>query len=214
MSVKRNVTVPDGGCDNCAFLWCHFGFRSEEYQMFVRQGKEISGTVENPVHGASSGARRIHKVLAYVTRTHAGRRQLLVFDHRDFPEAGRQVPAGTVEPGEAPEAALVREVEEESGLSGLEVVARLAVAEEPEWGVMRHVYHLVAPDDLPDRWEWLTNDYHDEEHRARDERLVFLFYWLDLTEAIELAAGQGRWLAALTKAERATGEGSGWSRER
>jgi 8-oxo-dGTP pyrophosphatase MutT (NUDIX family) len=139
----------------------------------------------------------VHKVLAYITRTHAGRQQLLVFDHRDFPAAGLQVPAGTVEPGETPEAALVREVEEESGLSGLEVVARLAVEEEPEWGVTRHVYHLLAPDDLPGHWQWLTNDYHDEAHRARGEPLVFCYAWMDVGSRIHLSGGQDRWLGAI-----------------
>ncbi|HLE30393.1 MAG TPA: NUDIX domain-containing protein, partial [Anaerolineales bacterium] len=58
-----------------------------------------------------------HKVLAYITRRRNGRTQLLVFTHRDFPEAGVQVPAGTVEPDEPVEAALFREVHEESGLT-------------------------------------------------------------------------------------------------
>ena len=41
---------------------------------------------------------------------------LFVFDHRDHPEAGTQVPAGGVEPGEAVVDAAIREVEEETGL--------------------------------------------------------------------------------------------------
>jgi len=47
----------------------------------------------------------IQKVLAYVTWGD----KLLVFSHPDFPEAGIQVPAGTIEPGEEPEAAVLRE---------------------------------------------------------------------------------------------------------
>ena len=45
------------------------------------------------------------KVLAYVTRLRNGDVELLVFDHRDAPEAGIQVPAGTIEPGESPDVA-------------------------------------------------------------------------------------------------------------
>jgi NADH pyrophosphatase NudC (nudix superfamily) len=56
----------------------------------------------------------VDKVLAYITRHNCA--QLLVFDHRHSPEAGTQVPAGTVEVAESIEQALWREVEEESGL--------------------------------------------------------------------------------------------------
>ena len=46
------------------------------------------------------------RVLAYVTRERDGRKELLVFDHRDQPDAGTQVPAGRLEPGEDVEAGL------------------------------------------------------------------------------------------------------------
>ena len=36
-------------------------------------------------------------MLAYVTRERDGRKDLLVFDHRDQPDAGTQVPAGRLE---------------------------------------------------------------------------------------------------------------------
>ena len=53
------------------------------------------------------------KVFAYITHGH----RLLVFRHADFPKAGIQVPAGTVQPDEHPDAAVLREVYEETGLS-------------------------------------------------------------------------------------------------
>lgn len=40
------------------------------------------------------------KVYAYVTRHHPPHTQVLVFGHMDFPEAGTQVPGGSVEEGE------------------------------------------------------------------------------------------------------------------
>jgi 8-oxo-dGTP pyrophosphatase MutT (NUDIX family) len=55
----------------------------------------------------------IEKVTAFVIRSVNGRMDLLLFEH---PYAGIQFPAGTVEPGEAPEAAAVRETYEETGL--------------------------------------------------------------------------------------------------
>ena len=57
------------------------------------------------------------KVLAYVVRPGETGPELLVFDHVGIPEAGTQVPAGTVDPGERPEQALVREVLEETGVA-------------------------------------------------------------------------------------------------
>ena len=55
----------------------------------------------------------IEKVTAFVTRKRDGLREMLVFKH---PNAGIQIPAGTVECGENPETAVMREVREETGL--------------------------------------------------------------------------------------------------
>ena len=54
----------------------------------------------------------VHKVFAYIT--HGTR--LLVFDHVDFPEDAPQVPAGTRPDDEDPEAAVLREAWEETGI--------------------------------------------------------------------------------------------------
>jgi ADP-ribose pyrophosphatase YjhB (NUDIX family) len=91
------------------------------------------------------------KVLAYITRQHQVHTQLLVFDHHQMPEAGTQVPAGTVEEGEVIETALWREVEEEAGLlpAQLSLVRKLAEYESLEWGTLRHVFHLQAEVDYP-----------------------------------------------------------------
>ena len=63
----------------------------------------------------------VNKVLAYITRGD----ELLVFRHRYFPEAGLQVPAGTVEEGESPHDAVLREAYEESGLQQVRIVRSL-----------------------------------------------------------------------------------------
>jgi ADP-ribose pyrophosphatase YjhB (NUDIX family) len=64
----------------------------------------------------------LHKVTAFVTRGEA----LLLFRH---PQAGIQLPAGTVEEGEGPAEAVLREVAEETGLTEVEIVEKLLVEE-------------------------------------------------------------------------------------
>ena len=56
-----------------------------------------------------------HRAYAYITN---GSR-LLLFTHPEAPEAGIQVPAGTIEPGENPQGAVMREAKEETGLTKL-----------------------------------------------------------------------------------------------
>ena len=67
----------------------------------------------------------LEKVTAFVVRTGALGRELLVFKH---PTAGIQLPAGTVEPGEPVEKAVVREVWEETGLQ-VRIVRKTGVEE-------------------------------------------------------------------------------------
>ena len=132
-----------------------------------------------------------HKVLAYITRERDGCRELLVFTHRDYPEAGVQVPAGTVEPGEAIEAALFREIREESGLTNLQLARKLAEHRETEWGQIRHVFHLIAPNGTPDRWTHIVHGQGEDAGMAFEYRLV------DLSERVELAGAQHKWLGRL-----------------
>lgn len=60
----------------------------------------------------------LEKVTAFILRPGTEAWEVLLFEH---PTAGIQFPAGTVEEGEAPEAAALREGGEESGLSGLKL---------------------------------------------------------------------------------------------
>src|SRR6187549_471994 len=88
--------------------------------------------------------KHVAKALAYIT--HGGR--LLVFRQPDFPDAGIQVPGGSVEPGEVLEAAALREAREETGLSGLVVHSYLGSVEyelKVDSGPphLRHFFHLV-----------------------------------------------------------------------
>ena len=62
--------------------------------------------------------RVVQKVTAFIVREKDGVKELLVFKH---PTAGIQIPAGTVEAGEALETAVKREVYEETGLRSVEI---------------------------------------------------------------------------------------------
>ena len=139
---------------------------------------------------------RITKVLAYITRLAAtGKRELLVFDHRDDPDAGTQVPAGTVDEGESIEDALHREIEEETGLQGCIIASKLAVYDwqHPISGNTheRHVYHLAAPEGTSDTWAWIETD---GGQKPEHEGYLFLFRWVPLDEEMDLAGNQGAFL--------------------
>lgn len=139
---------------------------------------------------------RIAKVVAYVTRVGAGgESELLVFEHRDFPDAGVQVPAGTVDEGEGIEEALLREVEEETGIRGCRIVRKLAVYdwEHPETHNVheRHVFQLEAPEGVANEWMWVETS---GGAVSEDEGYVFVFRWVPLEGEVDLIAGFGDYL--------------------
>ena len=135
----------------------------------------------------------IPKVLAYITREGKHGKELLVFRHQRHPEAGVQVPGGTVEDGESLVAGLWREVEEETGLAHLTLIGQIAKAPfyadwRDEWHE-RNVFHLQASSDLPDTW------VHVVKAGVEDKGLHFVFCWLSLAQAEqELPWGQSQWL--------------------
>ena len=64
----------------------------------------------------------VHKVTAFITRDLKDHREILVFQH---PTAGIQLPAGTVEPGEDIETAVIREAQEETGIQTFRLQSHL-----------------------------------------------------------------------------------------
>ncbi|QRX90002.1 MULTISPECIES: NUDIX hydrolase [Streptomyces] len=134
------------------------------------------------------------RVAAYVIRHRAGP-ELLVFDHIGKPEAGTQVPAGGVEPGEGREAAVLREVAEETGLRSATVVRQIAVEDKPhpDTGAPRRTsfLHLRAPADTPDAWE------HRVHGDGDDVGLAFACRFLPLPLEQPLADAQDAWLGRI-----------------
>ena len=129
------------------------------------------------------------KVVAYIT--HGDR--LLMFTHPLSPEAGIQVPAGTIENDERAEDAALREAIEETGLTNLTLIQHLGTYRydmrrfKPEIHE-RHVYHLEATGELPESWRHFESDV-DENPNA--EPIPLDFYWVPLNSTIDLIAGQG-----------------------
>jgi len=127
---------------------------------------------------------------------------ILVFNHVDFPSAGLQVPAGTVEYGETVDAAVIREAQEETGLMGLEVRSYLGsdeldlVTQGERFVVRRHFYHLQATESVPDTWRHWENDPSGSDGTP----IEFDFYWHDLKSNMpELSGNQGAYLADLVR---------------
>jgi 8-oxo-dGTP diphosphatase len=125
--------------------------------------------------------RSLEKVYTYITQGE----QLLVFSHVDFPGAGIQVPGGTVQSCETPEAAALREAVEETGLQDLEVKGYLGRDEfldtsmTPNRILVRHFFHLVSPHEIPETWQ----HYEDDPSEGAQGPILFEFTWLPLKEA-------------------------------
>lgn len=139
----------------------------------------------------------IQKCVMYITRGN----RLLVFDHVDAPEAGTQVPAGTLRYGESPEIAALREAREETGLMQLRMDGLLGerILDLRPYGKAqihrRFFYHLICEEDeVQDRWL-----HHESDPGEGGPPIPFAVYWVDLkADALpELAAEQGDLLADL-----------------
>ena len=142
--------------------------------------------------------RTIRKAFAYVT--HGNR--LLIFSHPLAPDAGLQVPAGTMLDVEAPEDAVLREATEETALTDLRVVrflgeVRRDMADRGRDEIHhRHFFHLVCESDPPERWQ----NYEPDPSDGSDPPL-FEFWWVSLPDGVpELIAGHGDMLPALFEA--------------
>jgi 8-oxo-dGTP pyrophosphatase MutT (NUDIX family) len=121
------------------------------------------------------------RVVAYVTRDRDGGHDLLVFDHQGMPEVPTQVPAGRIDAHETLEEGVLREVEEETGLTGVRIAGELADADEFErvFGRGAHrswAFHAVAAAAAPDEWE------HSVSGTGMDSGLVFVCRWVPLDD--------------------------------
>lgn len=132
----------------------------------------------------------VHKVAAYITCN----QQLLVFIEPDFPEAGVQVPAGTVGEGEQLEDAVLREASEETGLTNLKIESYLGThiydmrpITGDEVDIHRHYYHLSYPGPISkNRWQ----NWEQTPSGGETEPILFELYWVDFPDDIPELSGR------------------------
>ena len=145
---------------------------------------------------------RRRRVYGYIT----GQQGVLILEHPKHPEAGLQVPGGTVEPGESPEAAVMREVFEETALKNLSAPVLLG----------RHTFDMREYDMNEEQDAWFYQ-MHTMEPTAdswlHEERfgtagslttpIPFRLYWAKLPyEGKPLIAHHGKYLEQLSVAKR------------
>lgn len=124
-----------------------------------------------------------YKVFAYITHQN----RLLVFHHPFSPEAGIQVPAGTLEAGETPEEGVLREACEETGLNGL-ILSRFLGEQERNMSDFgreeihhRYFYHLRYQGEPLETWQ------HEELHPSdgpEEKPILFAFFWAPLPDGV------------------------------
>jgi 8-oxo-dGTP pyrophosphatase MutT (NUDIX family) len=104
-----------------------------------------------------------------------GRTELLVFDDPEHPYIGVQVPAGRLDAGEELEAGLLRELEEEAGLTNARIVQELPAFEDHYPSrYENHGFHVVLEEEAPDEWEHVVRGTGD------DAGLAFRYRWVPL----------------------------------
>jgi 8-oxo-dGTP pyrophosphatase MutT (NUDIX family) len=136
------------------------------------------------------------KVYTYITRG----AELVVFRHTQHPEAGIQVPGGSLEPDEEPEVGALREAHEETGLEGL---ARAGFLGEFEFDLRprginqlhrRFFFHLRYEGETPERWL----HYELTPSDGSPGPVEFELYWVRMPgEVPELMGGMGQALPEL-----------------
>jgi len=131
----------------------------------------------------------IKKVYGYITRWKDNKIEVLVFRHSN-PAAGRQIPKGTVKKGEDTIHAVIREMNEETGLKKFKVGALIA---EDFWknndGAVHHrfFYEIYVTETL-NEWEYQPTGGGEEKG------LTFHYFWISSKNETELVRGHGDYL--------------------
>jgi 8-oxo-dGTP pyrophosphatase MutT (NUDIX family) len=115
------------------------------------------------------------RVGAFILRQRQGFYELLLFRHPHSQDASIQIPGGGVEAGESIEAALFREIYEESGLTGVRIVRKLGESRrcwlDTNVESCRHYFLLMAEGEVAEEWD------HCVHGDGVDAGLIFSYYW-------------------------------------
>ncbi|MCA1063756.1 NUDIX domain-containing protein [Rossellomorea sp. AcN35-11] len=133
------------------------------------------------------------KAYGYVTRVRDKRTQVLVFRHKGIPEAGIQIPKGTVSEGENTLNAVIREMKEETGIQRFEVEKLISVDywETDDGAVHNRYFYKIVCHEMADEWE------HNPTGGGEEKGLTFQFFWISSDEEVELIRGHADYLKTI-----------------
>ena len=124
-----------------------------------------------------------HRVFTYITRN----RQLLLLDHADHRYLDPQIPGGTIEHGEDPQTAALREAREETGLKHLRCESLLGSFERNladigrDETIVAWYFHLRTDEVTPTKWRHLEQDPSEGEGP-----IEFELYWAPVDDLPKL----------------------------
>ncbi|MFT6434935.1 MAG: 8-oxo-dGTP pyrophosphatase MutT (NUDIX family) [Candidatus Azotimanducaceae bacterium] len=139
--------------------------------------------------------KRRNRVFTYITHQD----QLLVFDHVGFPNAGTQVPGGTIEKNENPRDASRREAKEETGIASFTdnyLIANERIDMRP-YGKLEELgawfFHLKTNERVGDKWQRAETS----PSNGGIDPIWFSLYWVNIVVKLSLVAEDGRHLEAV-----------------
>lgn len=133
----------------------------------------------------------IKKAYGYITNEIDGIKKVLVFEH---PLAGVQIPKGTVEHDEEPAQAVIREMEEETGLTQFEIkrlIGKDLWKSDNDEIHERYFYELIALEKVESEW------FFQPQGGGEEEGLTFRFFWVSEEDQIEIARGHDDYFSAI-----------------
>lgn len=113
-----------------------------------------------------------------------------MFFYSSLPEAGIQIPKGTVKLLEAPFDTVCREIKEETGLKDFQVDCLLAndLWENSDGSLQHRFFYKLTVYNAPDKWD------HQPTGGGEEEGLTFRYFWISSKEEVELSKGHGDYL--------------------